>query len=156
MRRAQVARLPQAEVEKKIEAAGLQRWKQANPRLKPDIVPGDHFVMFSNLPGERAQSTLKVMETQYGQLRKVLGAPATDWVEKVSLYVFPSRKDFIEFIRSVESRPDIDADEVSSGRLAVPQPYVAVIDPQGGRKEEAGAKRRPRPRRGEEGQGEGG
>ena len=53
-----------------------ERWKQANPKLKPEIVPGEHFVMFSNLPSDRATSTIKVMETQYGHLKKLLGSPA--------------------------------------------------------------------------------
>jgi len=154
VRRAQVARLPQGERDKEVEAAGLRRWKQANPRLKPDIVPGEHFVMFSNLPRDRATGTLKVMETQYLHVKKFLGA-ASNWVEKVGIYVFPSRKDFIEFVRSVESR-EVDGEEVSSGRLAVPQPYVAVVDAQGGRKEEPGAgRRRARSKRGEEAPAEG-
>jgi len=157
VRRAQVARLPQQEVNKAIEAAGLERWKQANPKLKPDIVHGDHFVMFSKLSRDQATSTLKVMDGQYGQLKRLLGAAAADWVEKVSLYVFTSRKDFIEFVRSVEKREDVDVDEFSSGRLSVPQPYVAVVDPAGGTNEEpGGTKRKTRGRRGEEGQGAGG
>jgi len=155
VRRAQVARLPQAERDKEVEAAGLRRWKQANPKLKPDIVPGEHFVMFSNLPRDRAGSTLKVMEGQYGHIKRILGLAAANWVEKVGIYVFASRSDFIEFVRSVESR-DVEPDEASSGRLAVPQPYVAVVDPLGGRKEEPGAgRRRARTKRGEDGPAEG-
>ena len=151
---AQVARLPPGERDKEVEAAGLRRWKQANPKLKPDIVSGDHFVMFSNLPRDRATSTLKAMEAQYGHLKRILGT-ATNWVEKVSIYVFASRNDFIEFVRSVESR-DVEGDEPSSGKLSVPQPYVAVVDPLGGRKEEpAAGKRRTRTKRGEQGPGEG-
>ena len=55
---------------------------------------------------------------------------------------------------SVPSRvePDVDAEESTSGRLSVPQPYVAVVDPQGGT--EGGARcrqqRKSRGRRGEE------
>jgi cytochrome c553 len=154
VRRAEVAKLPQKERDKEVEAAGLRRWKQANPKLKPDVVSGDHFVIFSNLPRERALATLKVMEAQHGHLKRLLGAAAS-WVEKVSIYVFASRNDFIEFVRSVESH-EVDADQVSSGMLSVAQPYVAVVDPLGGRKEEPGAgKRRTRTKRGEEGQGEG-
>ena len=111
--RNQIARLPPAERDKKIEAVGRERWKQANPKLKPEIVSGEHFVMFSNLPSDRATSTIKVMETQYGHLKRLIGSPATDWVEKVSLYVFSNRNDFIEFVRSVESREvDLDAHRI--------------------------------------------
>ena len=93
-----------------MEAVGRERWKQANPKLKPEVVSGEHFVMFSNLPNDRATTTIKAMETQYGHLKRMIGSPATDWVEKVSLYVFSNRNDFIEFVRSVESREvDVDA-----------------------------------------------
>jgi hypothetical protein len=154
VRRAELAKLPQKERDKGVEAAGLRRWKQANPKLKPDIVPGDHFVIFSNLPRERSMNTLKVMEAQHGHLRKFLGA-AANWVEKVGIYVFASRKDFIEFVRSVQNR-ELEPDDVSAGMLSEAQPYVAVVDPLGGRNEEPGAgKRRPRTKRPEEGQAEG-
>jgi hypothetical protein len=150
VRRAQAARLPQGERDKEVEAAGLKRWKQANPKVKPDIVRGEHFVMFSMLPRDRAGSTLKVMETQYGHIRRMLGAAAANWVEKVGVYVFASRSDFIEFVRSVENR-EVESGDMSTGRLAVPQPYVAVVDPLGGRAEEPGAARRKgRTRRGED------
>jgi hypothetical protein len=146
VRRADLARLPQKERDKEVEAAGLRRWKQANAKLKPDVVPGDHFVIFSTLPRERATSTLKAMEAQYGHLKKFLG-PAGNWVEKVGIYVFTSRNDFIEFVRS-EQRREVEANELSSGMLAEAQPYVAVVDPAGGRKEEPGAgKRRVRTKR---------
>ena len=113
--------------------------------------------MFSNLPSDRATSTIKVMETQYGHLKKLLGSPrSTDWVEKVSLYVFSNRNDFIEFVRTVESR-EVEADAQSSAKLSIPQPYLAVVDPAGGKKEEpAAGKRQARSRRGAEAEAESG
>jgi hypothetical protein len=90
------------------------------------------------------------METQYGHLKRLLGSPATEWAEKVSLYVFSSRKDFIEFVRTVESR-EIEADPSASAKLSIPQPYLAVFDPAGGRKDDpASGKRRARSKRGGE------
>jgi hypothetical protein len=155
MARNQIARLPAAERDKKAEAVGLERWKQANPKLKPDINRGEHFLIFSNLSGDRATSTLKVMETQYLQLKKLMGSSSTDWAEKVSLYVFSSRKDFIEFVRSVESR-EVEADSHASAKLAIPQPYLAVFDPAEGKKEEpATGKRRARSKRGADADGGG-
>ena len=153
--RNQIAKLPPAERDKKVEAVGRERWKQANPKLKPEIVSGEHFLMFSNLPSDRATSTIKVMETQYGHLKRLLGSPSTDWVEKVSLYVFSSRNDFIEFVRTVESR-EVDADAHASAKLSIPQPYLAVVDPAGGKKEEPAAgkrRRRGRDERGDRGGG---
>ena len=148
--RNQIARLPAAERDKKAEAKGLERWKQANPKLKPEIVPGEHFLMFSNLTGDRAKNTIKIMETQYGHLKKLLGSASADWAEKVSLYVFSSRKDFIEFVRTVETR-DIEVDAHASAKLSIPQPYLAAYDPAGGKKDDlATGKRRARSKRGGE------
>ena len=157
VRRAEVARLPVAERDKKTEDMGLQRFKQANASLKPEIVKTAHFMMFSNVPKERATSTLNGLEAEYVHLKRILGAVSTDWPEKVGIYAFSSRKDYIEFVRTVEGRPDLDAEESASARLSVAQPYVAVVDPQGGRKDEPGAapKRKARGRRGEENAGEG-
>ena len=105
MRKAEVAKLPQSERDKKIEQVGLQRFKQANASLKPEVVPSEHFMFFSNLSKDRASSTLKTLESQYVYLKRILGPAATNWPEKVSIYAFSARKDFIEFVRTVESRP---------------------------------------------------
>src|SRR5262249_8980496 len=82
-------------------------------------------------------------------LYRLLGAQATNWVEKVSLYVFSSRNDFVEFVRSVEGR-DVDPDVHSSAKLGIPQPYVAVLDPAGGKRDEAAGKRRAQKKKSEE------
>jgi hypothetical protein len=146
MRRAEVAKLPVGTRDQKIESVGFERWKQANPKLKPEVVRDSHFMMFSTLPRDRAASTLKVLETQYGLLRRMVGAEITDRPEKISVYVFPTRKDFIEFVRTVENRADVDPEESVSGRLGVPQPYLAVVDPQGGTNAESGTPKRSRAR----------
>jgi mono/diheme cytochrome c family protein len=149
LRQKEVAKLPPAERDKKIEAVGLERWKQANAKLKPEIVTGKQFIMFSNLPKDRATSSIKAMETQYLHLRRSFGVPTTEWVEKVSLYVFSSKNDLIEFVRTVEGR-DLDPEEQTTAKLAIPQPYIAAIDPAGGKKEDAAPKRRAKGKRGEE------
>ena len=105
VRKAEVAKLPLGERDKKIEQVGLQRFKQANAGLKPEVVPSEHFMFFSNLSKDRATSTLKTLESQYNYLKRILGQAATNWPEKVSIYAFSSRKDFVEFVRTVESRP---------------------------------------------------
>jgi hypothetical protein len=150
VRRGQVAKLSTKERDQKIEAAGRERWKQANPKLKPETVPGEHFILFSNLPRDRATATVKAMEGQYASLKRLLGSPASDWVEKVSLYVFNDRKDFVEFARTVENR-EVSAAVTASGNLATAQPYVAVVDPLGGKKEDpAASKRRTRTKKSDE------
>ena len=150
VRRNQLAKTSPQDRGKKVEAAGRDRWKQTNPKLTPEITSGEHFVLFSNLPKDRAANAIKVAEAQHSQLKRLLGAPATDWVEKVSLYVFNDRKDFIEFARTIENR-EVDASVSSSGHLTVPQPYIVVVDPLAGKKEEpAASRRKPRSKRGEE------
>ncbi len=150
VRRNQLARMSPEDRKQKVEAAGRDRWKQTNPKLTPEITSGEHFVLFSNLPKDRAANAIKVAEAQHSQLKRLLGAPATDWVEKVSLYVFNDRKDFIEFARTIENH-EVDASVSSSGHLTVPQPYIVVVDPLAGKKEEpAASRRKPRSKRGEE------
>jgi Planctomycete cytochrome C len=145
MRKNELAKTPASEREKTIRDVGLERFKKANPKLKPEIVPGEHFVIFSNLPRDRATSTLKALETQYGHLKRLLGSPALDWVEKVSLYVFASRNDFIEFVRTVESR-ETEPDMFTTAKLSIPQPYLALVDPSGGSKDAPAAPKRSRSR----------
>src|SRR5262249_11413705 len=103
---------------------------------------------------DRATSTLKAMEAQYGHLKRWLNSPSMDWPEKVSLFVFGSDKNFIEFVRSVESR-EVDSQEPRfSAKLNIPQPYLAAVDPGGGKKEEP-ARRRSKGKRSEEPEGSG-
>jgi len=147
---AKLARMSPKDREQKVDAAGRDRWKQTNPKLTPEITHGEHFVLFSNLPKDRAANAIKVAEAQFGQLKRLLGVPASDWVEKVSLYVFNNRKDFVEFARTIENR-EVDASVTSSGNLTVPQPYVVIVDPLAGKKEEpAASRRKPRSKRGDE------
>ncbi|QEH32700.1 Planctomycete cytochrome C [Aquisphaera giovannonii] len=145
LRRNELARMSPEERDSQAEAAGRSRWKQANPGVTPELVAGDRVLLLSALPKDRAASAVKLLDGQHAQLRRVLGPGVGDSPEKVGLYVFNGRKDFVEFVRSVEGR-EIDADVVSTGNLRVPHPYLAAVDPLGGRKEEPVAARRPRPR----------
>lgn len=155
--RSSLAKLSPADRLAKITATGLDRWKKANPALKPEITPGEHFVVFTDAPKERAAATLKAMETQYANLRRLLGPGATQWAEKVSLYVFSDRKDYVEFVRTVEQR-EVDAEEAGHGDLGKPEPYVVAADPQdAAAKSEPAAKRKTsRRRRGERDADDGG
>jgi Planctomycete cytochrome C len=150
LRRSQLAKIPPQERDKAVEAAGLERWKKSGSKVKPEVVRGDHFMMFTNLPSERASSTLKILDKQPGYLRRFVGLPTNERIEKVSLFVFSNRKDFIEFVKTVENH-EVEADSLWSGQLTVDQPYLAVVDPAGGKKEEPGAsKRKARSRRNDE------
>ena len=136
-----IARLSAKDRQQLVEKAGRDRWKKTNPSLTPEITSSSHFVLFHKLPNDRATNLVKAMEIQLTQLKRVLGGSAAEGVEKVSLYVFNSPKDFIEFARTIENR-ELDASSVSTGRLSIPEPYIAAVDPLGGKKEEPVATRR--------------
>jgi hypothetical protein len=147
VRRNKLARMSAKERDQQVEAAGRERWKKANPRLKPEITSREHFLLFSNLPRDRAENAAKLMEADYSQMKRLLGEAATSWGEKVGLYIFNDRKDFIEFVRTVEGR-EVEEDVGFTGNMKEAEPYVAVVDPLGGRKDEPAPRRRVRVRRG--------
>jgi hypothetical protein len=147
LRKAQLARLDPRERDRRVEAAGRDRWKQANPKVQPEVVAGSRFILFSKLPKDRAANLVKAMDGQYGQLRRMLGPSAVDWVQKIGLYVFHDRNDFIEFIRTVENR-SVDPGILVSAKLAIDEPYIAAVDPLRGQPEERGSGPRRRPGRG--------
>jgi Planctomycete cytochrome C len=154
VRREQLAQVPMKQRDQKVIETGQARWKQSGAKQKPEVVPGTHFIVFSNLPADRANSTVKVLETQYNHLKRLLGSPAMDWPEKVGLYVFNGNNEFVEFVRSVEGR-EVDSQEPRmSVRFNVPQPYIAATDPAGGKREEP-SRRRTRAKKAEESEGAG-
>lgn len=146
--KARIAKLSPEERDAKVKEAGLDRWKKANPDLKPEMESTEHFALFSTLPKERSATALKAMEAHLPAIRRVLGAEATEWPEKVSFYVFPDRKDYVEFQRTVKQRESAEGEE-GDADLKAAQPYVAVIAPPDAASAEASAapRRKARGRR---------
>jgi mono/diheme cytochrome c family protein len=159
LRVAELKKLPADQRDKMVETVALQRWKQASPKTTPEVTPSAHFLLFSTLPKDRAAATLKGMETAYAQLRTILSrpsAPALDWAEKTSLFVFNDSTGLVEFIRTLENR-ESDASVTGTASFGVKEPYVAVIDPLAGREDPSsgpGTRKSPRGRRGDEESGE--
>jgi len=149
LRRNELSKMPASERDKIVETKGLERWKKGNAKATPEVFPSKAFLLFGNLPKARVTSTLKIVETQYGQIKSLV---PVDAVQKVGIYVFNERTSFVEFARSVENR-DVDALEQSTANLSDSEPYVAVIDPLAGREEPAGssAKKASRSKRSEGG-----
>jgi hypothetical protein len=153
LRIAELKKLPADQRDKMVEDVGLKRWKQASPKTTPEVTAGAHFLLFSRLPKDRASAASKAAETAYTQLRTILsrpGAPALDWAEKTSLFVFNNASSLVEFVRSQENR-ELDSGETGTANFGTKEPYVAVLDPLGGRDEPAtapGARKSPRARRG--------
>lgn len=69
VRRNQIARLSTKDREQKVIAAGLDRWKQTNPKLKPEVTRGQYVILFANLPKDRAAGVIKTADAQHGQLK---------------------------------------------------------------------------------------
>ena len=144
LRQSELARMTPEARDAHVEGVGRDRWKKVSSKTTPEVTPSPHFLLFGNLPKDRASATLKGMEGQYAQLRNLLStpkAPALNWAEKVSLYVFNDRNSFVEFVRGIENR-EVEPEDNATSDLKVSEPYVAVIDPLGGREEPSGSSSR--------------
>jgi hypothetical protein len=139
--RANLARMAPEERDTRLREAGLDLWKKANPELRPELETTEHFAMFSTLPKERATTTLKAMESHLTTIRRVLGPEATEWPGKISFHVFPDRKGYVEFQRTVKRREAAE-DEAGDADLKASQPYVAVIAPPDAAEEPPASRRR--------------
>jgi mono/diheme cytochrome c family protein len=152
LRSAELRKLPAGERDKMVETAAQKRWKQASPKTKPEVTSSAHFLLFSTLPKDRAGTVVKGTEAAYAQLRSILskpGAPALDWPQKTSLFVFNDRASFVEFVRTLENR-EIEASETGTADFAAAEPYIAVVDPLGGHDEPAPTRKTARTRKGED------
>jgi Planctomycete cytochrome C len=136
IRKSELAKLPPDARDKQVEEIGRERWRKASPKATPEVTPGAHFLLFSTLSKPRAAAALKTLEAQYSQLRGLVGPGPLEWAEKASLFVFNDRASLVEFVRTTANR---EAEHEGDGIavLNVPQPYVAVLDPLGGRDEPA-------------------
>lgn len=147
LRDAALAKLSVEERDKLVEAKGIERWKKGNPKETPQVSPGKNFMVFGMLPKERVHTLLRTVDAQYPLiLGWVAPEESSAPVQKIGIYVFNERGQFVEFVRSVESR-EVDRAEQSTADLAGSEPYVALVDPYGGRDEPAAPKRSSRSKR---------
>ena len=150
LRKDELSKMSGDQRDKIVETKGLERWKQANSKVTPEITPSKSFLLFGNLPKDRVTASLKTLETQWGQIKSLV---PVDSVQKVGLYVFNDRTSFVEFARTVEKR-DVESTDNITSNLSDSEPYIAVIDPAGGKEEPAAAaapKKASRSRRSEGG-----
>lgn len=143
LRRAELAKLSPDQRDKKAEAVALERWKKASSSASFVVTPDKHILLFSNLPPLRAKALVKVLEAQADSVRRFLGspgAPALNGPEKLSVYVFSEANAYVEFVRAVEGR-EVERGDEAHGRLDVETPYLAAVDPFGGKDEPPGSKR---------------
>jgi hypothetical protein len=143
-------KLSPAERDQRLETIGRERWKKADPKGKPEVTSGARFLLFGNLPKARATATLRTLDTQYTTMQRLLrqvGSTSQVSREKISVYVFNDRTPFVEFVRTVGGK-EIDAGEQVYTELSASEPYVAAVDPFGGKDEPPPARKAPRPKRG--------
>jgi mono/diheme cytochrome c family protein len=139
LRKAELAKLPAAERDKKTEAVALERLKKADPNAKPEMTASAHFLLFGEMPKDRATNLLKTMEAQYGRIGRLLaGTKGLPGPEKIGLYVFKEKRGYTEFVRTIENQ-DVDAGDEARSKLNVESPYVLAIDPLAGGAEAAPA-----------------
>ncbi len=137
IRKAELAKLPASERDKKTEAVALDRLKKADPNAKPEVTASPHFLLFAEMPKERATNLLKAMEAQYARVGRLLaGTKGLPGPEKIGLYVFKERKGYTEFVRTVENQ-DVEAGDDARSKLNVESPYVLAVDPLAGGPEAA-------------------
>ncbi len=146
MRRDELAKLSPEERDKKLAAVAQERWTQAGGLDEPRLTTGKNFLIFSNLPEDRAEATLKTLEEQRIRVGTLLGselASALTGPEKVSVYVFNEVNPFAEFVRSIEHR-EVEEGSHADGRLDVEAPYLVAVDPLRGGEEPKPARRSSR------------
>jgi len=157
LRKAELARLSPDDRDKKTEAAARDRLKRADPKANPEMTSSPHFLLFAEMPKERASALLRVMEAQHARVSRLLGTgrgAGGAGAEKVGLYVFKDTKGFIEFVRTIEGQ-EVEAGEDVRAKLTVESPYLIALDPLAGAAEPAGgaARRAGRTKKGDDGPG---
>ena len=127
------AMTPEKRDEALIEKA-RERWKLAGLKSEPEVTPGKHFLIFGDLPPERAAAALKALESRRMPLGNLLGednAGALAGPQKLSVYVFSDLNPYVELSRSLE-RKEPDKGATAHANFTIEAPYIAAVDPQAG------------------------
>ncbi len=132
LRKFELAKMSPEERDKQVEKAGLDRWKRSAAKSLPEVTTGKHFLLFSNLPKTRADGVVKKMDDEYETVKGLLGPASVEWGEKGSLFVFNDVGHYGEFVQSNQQRR-IEEGDIGTAQFSGPEPYVAVVDPLGGR-----------------------
>jgi hypothetical protein len=142
LRKAELAKMSGSDRDKKTEAAARERLTKADPNAKPEMTASAHFLLFGEMPKERATALLKVMEAQYTKIGRLLpNGKGLVGPEKIGLYVFKVRKGYSEFVRTIENQ-DVEAGDEARAKLNVESPYVLAVDPVAGGVEAASTSRK--------------
>lgn len=147
LRKAEVGRMSGEQRDEIAETQGRERIKKAASEADVKSTSSPHFVLLSNLPGDRADALLKNLERRIDQLRGLLGPTPASGLEgpiKVGLYVFKDGAPYAEFVRGVENR-ELEPGATAHANFNVEAPYVVAVDPLGGAAD-PNLNRKPAPR----------
>ena len=134
IRRAELAKLSPDDRDKKTEATSRDRLKKADPKANPEMTSSPHFLLFAEMPKDRATALLKSMEAQFAKVNRLLGAGGgrgATTLEKISIFAYKEQKGFTEFARTIENR-DVEPGEEARAKLDVETPYIFALDPAAG------------------------
>ncbi|QDV34321.1 c-type cytochrome domain-containing protein [Tautonia plasticadhaerens] len=119
-----------------VEAAN-RRWAQAGAPGEPALAAGDRTLVFGALPEARAGTLSKTLDRAQETARALLsrpGMPALAGPMALSVYVFDDRNHYAEFARTVAGQEPAEGERARAD-LSGEAPYLAALDPLGGREE---------------------
>lgn len=127
----QVAQIYQASTMSHDELAALrtdladQNWRLGNPVDQPERYETEHFLLLGNIPSAELAQVGAAWEETQSQLVRLLGtAGGEPWIKgRLSIYIFPRRYDYSEFVRMVEDR-DAPSGSVGHWRYNIIDAYV--------------------------------
>lgn len=114
-----------AEVKKQKETAA-ENLKQAGV-TKPELAETKNLLVYSTLTAEKTKPIADAAQKAFDAAKKALKYDDKDrmWAGKLTVYMLADRKEFMSFVRLVESRKP-EADDVWSVNVRGTEPYVAA------------------------------
>jgi hypothetical protein len=111
------------------EAAARENWKKVTRTDKPPFVETDSLLVLGKVPDRALKDIAALLEKQYALARTALDMEKEDpWPGKLTIYLFPDRRQFASFVRTVEKRRP-DKDDTGSNLIKGDFPHVAAGPP---------------------------
>jgi hypothetical protein len=111
------------------QATAQENWKKVTRADKTPHVETDSLLLFGKVPDRDLKDIGALMEKQYILARNAVALEEEDpWPGKLTVYLFPDRKQFASFVRTVEKRRP-DKDDTGSYLVRGDFPHVAAGPP---------------------------
>jgi hypothetical protein len=104
------------------------------------MTAGDRTLIFGTLPEARAERAAKTLDQAQKGVRSLLsrpGSPALASPMELSVYAFNDRNHYAEFVRTVARQEPAEGEQARAD-LSGEAPYLAALDPLGGRADTEG------------------